>query len=138
MVAGELLGGENIGFIDVFSENAGEVAMLKAIDPAVEFDEQRGVAVVIGDGPTQRLLNADEKLSIQAPQSDGSHSGHILLDNGVVDDSRGDGFHQIDAVEAVAFHDVDGVANLVGEMLQELHLVAALGQMHGLACQVDR
>ena len=111
--------------------------MLKAINPVVKLEKQGRVAVVIGNGPTQGLLDADKEFRVQAPQSDRSHTSHILLNNGVVDVSRSDGFHQVNAVEAVAFNNVDGVANLVGKMLYEFHLVAALRQMYGLACEVD-
>ena len=90
------------------------------------------------DGPSQRLFDADIQLGVESFQTDGSHTGHILLHHGVVNLASLNGFHQVETVEAVAFHDVDGIAYLVGEVLQQLDLVAALGQVDGLASQVDR
>ena len=81
---------------------------------------------MVGDGPAQRLFNTDIQLCIQTLQTYGSHARHIFLNNGIVDLPRRDSFHQINAVEAVTFNNINGISNLIGQMLQKLDFVTAL------------
>ena len=128
---------KHIPFVDIFRQDTIKIALLEIVNPTVERIKKRGIAVVVIDSPTQRLFHADIQLGVEAFQADRRHAGHIFFHHSIVDLPRRDGFHQVDTIEAVAFHYINSITNLVRKMLQQFHLVAALWQVYGLTRQID-